>query len=64
MIWFTLMNSQRIKNEEFYSAMSEDALATILDDKVLLSSELIRNTYKHCENLQVNGSIKRKKLNK
>ncbi len=48
------------KYEEFYSAMSEDALATILDIKVLLSSELIRNTYKHCEeNLQVNGKIKK-----
>lgn len=48
------------KYEEFYSAMSEDALATILDIKVLLSSELIRNTYKHCEdNLQVDGSIKK-----
>ena len=48
------------KYEEFYSAMSEDALATILDIKVVLSSELIRNTYKYCEeNLQPNGSIKK-----
>lgn len=48
------------KYEEFFSLMSEQALATILNIKVLLSSELIRNTYKHCEeNLQVDGSIKK-----
>jgi hypothetical protein len=40
--------------------MSEDALSTILDIKVMLSSDLIRNTYKYCEdNLEVNGSIKK-----
>ena len=48
------------KYNEFYSAMSEDALATILDIKVMLSSELIRTTYKYCEdNLEVNGNIKK-----
>lgn len=48
------------KYNEFYSAMSEDALATILDIKVMLSSELIRTTYKYCEdNLEVNGNVKK-----
>ena len=48
------------KYEQFYSLMSEDALATILDIKVMLSSDLIRNTYKYCEeNLEVNGDIKK-----
>lgn len=48
------------KYEQFYSLMSEDALATILDIKVMLSSELIRTTYKYCEdNLEVNGNIKK-----
>ena len=48
------------KYNDFYSAMSEDALATILDIKVMLSSDLIRTTYKYCEeNLEVNGNIKK-----
>ena len=48
------------KYEQFYSLMSEDALATILDIKVMLSSDLIRTTYKYCEeNLEVNGDIKK-----
>tara|TARA_R110000782_G_scaffold95109_1_gene179017 strand:+ start:251 stop:1060 length:810 start_codon:yes stop_codon:yes gene_type:complete len=48
------------KYEDFYSLMSEDALSTILDIKVMLNNDLIRNTYKHCEsNLEVNGSIKK-----
>ena len=48
------------KYNEFYSAMSEEALATILDIKVMLSSDLIRTTYKYCEeNLEVNGNIKK-----
>jgi hypothetical protein len=48
------------KYEQFFSLMSEDALSTILDIKVMLSSDLIRNTYKYCEdNLEVNGSIKK-----
>jgi len=48
------------KYEQFYSLMSEEALATILDIKVMLSSDLIRTTYKYCEdNLEVNGNIKK-----
>ena len=48
------------KYEQFYSLMSEDALATILDIKVMLSSDLIRTTYKYCEdNLEVSGNIKK-----
>ena len=48
------------KYNDFYSSMSEDALATILDIKVMLSSDLIRTTYKYCEeNLEVNGNIKK-----
>ena len=48
------------KYNDFYSAMSEDALATILDIKVMLSSDLIRTTYKYCEEiLEVNGNIKK-----
>jgi hypothetical protein len=48
------------KYEDFYSLMSEDALSTILDIKVMLNNDLIRNTYEYCENnLEVNGSIKK-----
>ena len=45
---------------DFFSLMSEQAIDDIINIKVLLSSELIRDTYKHCEeNLQVDGSIKK-----
>ena len=48
------------KYEEFYSLMSEDALATILDIQVMLSNTLIRDTFEYCEdNMQVNGDIKK-----
>ena len=48
------------KYEEFYSLMSEDALATILDIQVMLSNTLIRDTFEYCEdNMEVNGSIKK-----
>ena len=48
------------KYEDFYSLMSEDALSTILDIKVMLNNDLIRTTYEYCEdNLEVNGNIKK-----
>jgi len=48
------------KYAEFFGLLSESAIADIINIKVLLSSELIRNTYKYCEeNLQVDGSIKK-----
>ena len=48
------------KYEKFWSSVSQSTLETILDIKALLSDDLIRNTFKHCENnLQANGSIKK-----
>ena len=52
--------AKKQKYEDFYSLMSEEALSTILDIKVMLSNDLIRTTYKYCEeNLEVNGNIKK-----
>ena len=52
--------AKKQKYEDFYSLMSEDALSTILDIKVMLNNDLIRTTYKYCEeNLEVNGNIKK-----
>ena len=52
--------AKKQKYEDFYSLMSEDALSTILDIKVMLEGDLIRNTYEYCEeNSQPNGSIKK-----
>ena len=46
--------------EKFWSSMSQSTLETILDIKALLSDDLIRNAFKHCENnIQANGSIKK-----
>tara|TARA_R100000329_G_scaffold149596_1_gene140533 strand:+ start:82 stop:894 length:813 start_codon:yes stop_codon:yes gene_type:complete len=46
--------------EKFWSSVSQSTLETILDIKALLSDDLIRNTFKHCENnIQANGSIKK-----
>ena len=48
------------KYEQFFSLMSEQCIDDIINIKTLLSSELIRDAYKHCEeNLQVDGSIKK-----
>ena len=48
------------KYEKFWSSVSQSTLETILDIKALLSDDLIRNTFKHCENnIQANGSIKK-----
>ena len=52
--------AKKQKYEDFYSLMSEEALSTILDIKVMLNNDLIRTTYKYCEeNLEVNGNIKK-----
>ena len=52
--------AKKQKYEEFFSLMSEEALSTILDIKVMLNNDLIRTTYKYCEdNLEVNGNIKK-----
>ena len=46
--------------EQFFSLLSESAIADILNIKQLLSSELIRDTYAYCENnLAIDGSIKK-----
>jgi len=48
------------KYEQFFSLLSESAIADILNIKQLLSSELIRDTYAYCENnLAIDGSIKK-----